>query len=124
MKVHRLIVLLVIIMVSACSKEPVELTCVEGTVIGKGCLEGSYAIQLSKSNRQYGIRENAAYDNVVETLNLPQEYRKIGTKIYFTCNLPVQETGAYVTYCTPAPQIIVRQISRMHCPLYAPSVQE
>lgn len=93
------------------------MNCAQGIVIGQGCLTGSYAIQLDKKNRKYGIRENLAYDNITETLNLPDQYQRIGTKIYFTFTTPKEEVGKYLTYCTPAPQITIVDVSTKNCPM-------
>lgn len=102
---------------AGCEKEVTAKTCVKGKVIGQGCLSGSYAIMLEGKNSDYGIAENIAYDNVVETLNLPEEYKINGAVIYFTFTKPVDEIGKYLTYCTPAPQIILNDISATACPL-------
>ncbi len=100
-----------------CQKEPKAGRCVKGTVIGQGCLTGSYAILLEGKNTDYGIAENVTYDNVVETLNLPNDFRVNGTQLYFTFTRPKEEIGKYLTYCSPAPQIILENVSEVACPL-------
>jgi len=101
----------------SCEKETPANRCVKGTVIGQGCLTGSYAILLEGKNSQYGIAESLTYDNVVETLNLPDEYKVNGTQIYFTFTKPTEELGKYLTYCTPAPQITLVNVSKTSCPI-------
>jgi hypothetical protein len=100
-----------------CEKESQAKICVKGKVIGQGCLTGSYAIMLEGKNADYGISESIAYDNVVETLNLPDEYKINGSVIYFTFTKPVEELGKYLTYCTSAPQIVLHDISATECPV-------
>jgi hypothetical protein len=102
---------------SGCEKEQTARTCVKGKVIGQGCLTGSYAIMLEGKNADYGIAETIAYDNVVETLNLPDEFKINGSIIYFTFTRPAEEPGKYLTYCTSAPQIILHNISAKECPM-------
>jgi hypothetical protein len=101
----------------SCDKEPQREICVKGTVIGQGCLTGSYAIVLEGKNSDYGIAENIAYDNVVETQNLPEEYKINGTVIYFTFTKPAEELGKYLTYCSSAPQIVLHKVSATACPI-------
>ncbi len=101
----------------SCVKEKKTVKCAKGTVIGQGCLTGSYAILLQGKNRDYGIAENVTYDNVVETLNLPEEYKVNGTQLYFTFTHPKEEVGKYLTYCSPAPQIILETVSKESCSL-------
>lgn len=103
--------------IAGCTREPAVRMWVHGTVIGQGCLTGSYAIELDKKNREYGIKENLAYDNVVETLNLPDQFKNTGTKVYFTFTIPAEEIGKYLTYCTPAPQISLVEVSHTSCPV-------
>jgi len=103
--------------ISACTQEPDTLLCAQGTVIGQGCLTGSYAIRLDRKNREYGISENITFDNVVETLNLPDIYKVNGTRIYFTFKKPAEEAGRYLTYCTSAPQVVILDSSSQHCPV-------
>jgi hypothetical protein len=119
MSVYSILVLLPVqlCIIAGCTKEPVVKTCVHGTIIGQGCLTGSYAIELDKKNREYGIRENLAYDNVVETQNLPDQFKNIGTKVCFTFTTPTEEIGKYLTYCTPAPQISMVEISLTTSPV-------
>ncbi len=103
--------------IASCTKEPDALICAQGTVIGQGCLTGSYAIHLDRKNKDYGISENLNYDDVVETLNLPEKYKINGTKVYFTFKKPAEESGKYLTYCTSAPQIVILDISDINCPI-------
>ena len=94
----------------ACQKEDLSLgkTVVEGTVLGPGCRTGSFAIQVKGKNRQYGIRESADFDNIIETFTLPEAFQTSGTRIFFRFNtLNNDETSQYLTYCTPPPQIII-----------------
>ncbi len=101
----------------SCEKEPATNICVKGTVIGQGCLTGSYAILLQGKNKDYGIAENIHYDNVVETLNLSDEYKINGTQLYFTFSTPKEEVGKYLTYCASAPQVVLQNVSEAACPL-------
>jgi hypothetical protein len=106
-----------LLIMNACRQEPDPLICAQGTVIGQGCLTGSYAIRLDRKNKEYGISENVTFDNVVETLNLPEEYQENGAKVYFTFKKPTEEAGKYLTYCTSAPQIVILDISGQNCPV-------
>jgi hypothetical protein len=72
---------------------------------------------LEGKNSDYGIAETIAYDNVVETLNLPEEYKTNGTIIYFTFTKPAEELGKYLTYCSSAPQIVLQKVSAIACPM-------
>jgi hypothetical protein len=101
----------------SCKKEDARLHCVEGTVLGPGCLPGSYAIRVQGKNRDYGIHENLQYDDMVETFNLPEMYQTSGTKVYFTFSERIDETAKYLTYCNSAPQITIIAISSLHCPV-------
>ena len=103
--------------IASCTKEEDTLICAQGTVIGQGCLTGSYAIHLDRKNKEYGISENLNYDDVVETRSLPDKYKTNGTKIYFTFKKTAEESGKYLTYCTPAPQIVILDISDSNCPV-------
>lgn len=91
------------------------LICAQGTVIGQGCLTGSYAIRLDRKNKDYGISENLTFDNIVETHNLPDAFKVSGTRIHFTFRKPAEEAGKYLTYCTSAPQIEMLDVSSQHC---------
>ncbi|QHT67059.1 hypothetical protein GXP67_10570 [Rhodocytophaga rosea] len=102
---------------NACSQEPDTLLCAQGTVIGQGCLTNSYAIRLDRKNKEYGIAENVTFDNVVETLNLPEEFQVNGARIYFTFKKPAEDAGKYLTYCTSAPQVVILDISGQNCPV-------
>lgn len=99
-----------------CKKEVATLKCAEGMVIGPGCLVGAYIIRLDQKNREYGIRETAIFDKEVEVMNLPEKYKIRGTRIYFTFIKPGEEKGKYLTYCTPAPQINIVEVSSESCP--------
>jgi hypothetical protein len=114
---YTFLLISLLIAVLSCTKEHDALLCAQGVVIGQGCLTGSYAIHLDRKNREYGINENLTYNDVVETLNLPDEYKINGTKIYFTFKKPAEEVGKYLTYCTPAPQIVILDISHQNCPI-------
>ncbi|MDO1445035.1 hypothetical protein Q0590_02175 [Rhodocytophaga aerolata] len=124
--VYHFLLMVAAISMTGCEKEPQANICVKGKVIGQGCLTGSYAIMLEGKNADYGIAESIAYDNVVETLNLPDEYKINGSVIYFTFTKPVEELGKYLTYCTSAPQIVLHNISDTECPvsLHAQQVSE
>jgi hypothetical protein len=112
---YCLLVLLSTISISGCEKEMAGEMCIKGRVIGQGCLTGAYAIMLEGRNSDYGIAENLSYDNVVETLNLPDEYKLNGTIIYFTFTKPAEEIGKYLTYCASAPQIVLKSVAASPC---------
>lgn len=96
-----------VLLLSACHEET-RIGYAVGTVLGPGCRSGSYAIQLQGKNSDYEIREHAAYENVVETLNLPEKYQISGQPIYFTFTLPERDpTDDYLTYCTPPSRITI-----------------
>jgi hypothetical protein len=113
--VYCFLMLLSTISISSCEKEMAGEMCIKGKVIGQGCLTGAYAIKLEGRNSDYGIAENLSYDNVVETLNLPDEYKLNGTVIYFTFTKPAEEIGKYLTYCASAPQIVLRNVAAIPC---------
>jgi hypothetical protein len=114
---YSFMLILVVFGLYGCDKEPQREVCVKGTVIGQGCLAGSYAIVVEGKNSDYGIAENIAYNNVVETLNLSDEYKTNGTTIYFTFTKPAEELGKYLTYCSSAPQVVLQKVSAMACPV-------
>lgn len=106
------ILLVFVLSFSAC-REEARIGYVVGTVLGPGCRTGSYAIQLDGKNREYGIRENANYENVVETTNLPESYRRSGQRIYFAFSCPEPDpTDQYLTYCTPPPRITIVAVTQ------------
>ncbi len=105
------ILLAFVLSFSAC-REEARIGYVVGTVLGPGCRTGSYAIQLKGKNRQYGIQENASYENVVETTNLPEVYQRSGQRVYFAFSLPDPDpSDQYLTYCTPPPQVTIVAIT-------------
>ena len=116
-KMYSFVLILMALGMYGCDKEPLREICVKGTVIGQGCLTGSYAIVVEGKNSDYGIAENIAYDNVVETLNLPDGYKVNGTVIYFTFTKPTEELGKYLTYCSSAPQVVLQNVSATACPI-------
>ncbi len=102
-----------VLLLPAC-REEAQIGYVMGTVLGPGCRTGSYAIQLEGKNREYGIRESANYDNVVETLNLPERYQTSGQRIYVAFSVPEPDPNdQYLTYCTPPPQIAIIAITQV-----------
>jgi hypothetical protein len=111
-----LLLILWIAGITSCEKLPPREICIKGTIIGQGCLTNSYAIRLEGKNSDYGIAENIAYDNVVETLNLPEEFRINGMVVYFTFTKSAEETGKYLTYCSSAPQIVLKNVATSACP--------
>jgi hypothetical protein len=117
MLLYSIVLILTALSLYSCDKEPQREICVKGTVIGQGCLTSSYAIVLEGKNSDYGIAETIAYDNVVETLNLPEEYKINGTVIYFTFTKPAEELGKYLTYCSSAPQVVLQKVSVTACPM-------
>jgi hypothetical protein len=109
----RLLAILIasVLFLPAC-REEARIGYVAGTVLGPGCRSGSFAIQLQGKNRDYGIRENADYENVVETLNLPDQYQTSGMTIYLAFSLPEPDpTDQYLTLCTPPPRISILAVT-------------
>jgi hypothetical protein len=105
----RLLAMLILsaLLLPACHEEA-KIGYVVGTVLGPGCRSGSFAIQLEGKNRDFGIRENASYENVVESLNLPEQYQTSGQIIYLAFTLPESDpTDQYLTLCTPPPRISI-----------------
>lgn len=75
-----LVSIILIGMIQSCKK--VNHECMKGTVIGKiRSAGGGLAVELDKKYK--GTVKWQGYKNVIELLNIPEEYKSSGTTFYF-----------------------------------------
>lgn len=95
MKVIATICLAVIILTLVPSCKKIDHSCMKGTVIGSIRSQGGGpAVSLDKKYK--GTVQWQDHKNVIELLNIPEEYITPGTTFYFTSREPSSSEMSYV----------------------------
>jgi len=104
---------------SSCKEdEPDYSVCQQGTIIGR-IRSGGGGPAVSVNSSVFGKHSWGGYSNVVEALNLKQNFAS-GTKVYFKARPATQEEKAYAITADGAesakPIIFVTAVSTDACP--------
>lgn len=112
-------ILLLAVTFSSCKDEEQDYSlCQQGTIIGK-IRSGGGGPAVSVNSTVFGKHSWRGYNNVVEALNLKQNYAS-GTKIYFKARPAMEEEKSYIITAdgdeSAKPVIFVTAVSTDRCP--------
>lgn len=112
-------ILLLAVTFSSCKDEEQDYSlCQQGTIIGK-IRSGGGGPAVSVNSTVFGKHSWRGYNNVVEALNLKQNYAS-GTKIYFKARPATEEEKSYIITAdgdeSAKPVIFVTAVSTDRCP--------
>lgn len=112
-------ILLLAVTFSSCKDEEQDYSlCQQGTIIGR-IRSGGGGPAVSVNSTVFGKHSWRGYNNVVEALNLKQNYAS-GTKIYFKARPATEEEKSYIITAdgdeSAKPVIFVTAVSTDRCP--------
>lgn len=123
---------MIVMLTIACrDKMEVGLDCVSGVIVGQKCSD--YALKLDKKgalgaadwqkkiNKANGETEYISYENVIGLLNLPEEYRQEGLRLFVKLRSPTEEESVVPCYLDmpnpPKPVYVVVAVDSVRCPV-------
>jgi hypothetical protein len=95
MKLGKIAIILSILLITV-SCEKVNNSCMQGTVIGK-IRSGGGGLAVSLDGKHEDAVSWQYSENVIELLNIPEEYQAPGTKVYFSSRTATTEEKGVIT---------------------------